>query len=116
MQDHVNKKLDIVEYHDASEIVENLKINRVFIKIEKKKVEKNAGRIDELTTEINLLKKYRNRIGLIPEGVLTIGQSISTQRKRNAYKIDPSGIPKAICLSIIQNYTVCLNFLLTKTA
>ena len=33
--------------------------------------------------------KYRNRISVIPEGLKTIGKGIYTQKKRNAYKVNP---------------------------
>ena len=52
----------------------------------------NTVDIDKLTNEIKLLQKYRNRIGLIPEGLkTTVGSGIYTQKKRNAYKANQSG-------------------------
>ena len=34
---------------------------------------KNKDKIDELTKDIKLIQKYRNRIKIIPEGKKTIG-------------------------------------------
>ena len=55
----------------------------------KKIRDSNKVEIDKLTNEIKLLQKYRNRINLIPEGLETIGKGIYTQKKRNAYKVNP---------------------------
>ena len=57
----------------------------------KKKRDSNKEQIDEFTHQIKTLQKYRNRIGIIPEGLETIGSGIYTQKKRNAYKIDQNG-------------------------
>ena len=51
---------------------------------------KNKDKIDELTKDIKLIQKYRNRIKIIPEGKKTIGTR-HTQPKRNAYKISSGG-------------------------
>ena len=51
---------------------------------------KNKDQIDELTKDIKLIQKYRNRIKMIPEGKKTIGTGY-TQTKRNAYKISSGG-------------------------
>ena len=51
---------------------------------------KNKDKIDELTKDIMLIQKYRNRIEIIPEGKKTIGTRY-TQPKRNAYNISPGG-------------------------
>jgi len=51
---------------------------------------KNEDQIDELTKDIKLIQKYRNRIKIIPEGKKTIGTGY-TQPKRNAYKISSGG-------------------------
>ena len=51
---------------------------------------KNKEQVYELTKDINLLQKYRNRIKIIPEGKKTIGTGY-TQPKRNAYKISSGG-------------------------
>ena len=42
--------------------------------------------------EMALLKKYGNRIALVPEHLKTlkVGEGIYTQKKRNAYKINPN--------------------------
>ena len=51
---------------------------------------KNKDQIDEITKDIKLIQKYRNRIKIIPEGKKTIGTGY-TQPKRNAYKISSGG-------------------------
>ena len=51
---------------------------------------KNKEAIDELTKEIKLIQKYRNRIQIIPEGKETLGSGY-LQPKRNAYKIQKGG-------------------------
>ena len=44
-----------------------------------------------MSKEINVLQRYKKRIGLIEEGSETIGEGIYTQKKRNAYKISKRG-------------------------
>ena len=51
----------------------------------------NKEEIYDLDKDIKLLQKYRKRIGLVEEGVKTIGEGIYTQKKRNAYKISQRG-------------------------
>ena len=51
---------------------------------------KNKDQIDEITNDIKLIQKYRNRIRIIPEGKKTIGKGY-LQPKRNAYKISSNG-------------------------
>ena len=52
---------------------------------------KNKDEIDELTKDIKLLQKYRDRIKILPEGKKTILGTGYTQPKRNAYKISSGG-------------------------
>ena len=52
---------------------------------------KNKDQIDELTKDIKLTQKYRNRIKILPEGKKTIFGTGYTQPKRNAYKISSGG-------------------------
>ncbi|XP_078343987.1 uncharacterized protein LOC144629627 [Oculina patagonica] len=56
----------------------------------KKAKAKNKEAIDELTKEIKLIQKYRNRIQIIPEGKETLGTGY-LQPKRNAYKVQNGG-------------------------
>ena len=51
---------------------------------------KNKDKTDELTKDIKLIQRYRDRIKIIPEGKKTIGTGY-TQPKRNAYKISTGG-------------------------
>ena len=52
---------------------------------------KNKDEIAEYTEGIDIIRKYRQRIGILKEGAKTLkfGQGIYTQKKRNAYKINP---------------------------
>ena len=52
---------------------------------------KNKDEIVEYDAEIEIIRKYRQRIGIIEEGTkkLKVGKGIYTQKKRNAYKINP---------------------------
>ena len=52
---------------------------------------KNKDQIDEITKDIKLIQKYRDRIQIIPEGKKTILGTGYTQPKRNAYKISSGG-------------------------
>ena len=52
---------------------------------------KNKEQIDELTKDIKLIKKYRDRIQIIDEGKKTLIGNGYTQPKRNAYKISSGG-------------------------
>ena len=51
---------------------------------------RNMDEITEYTEGIEIIKKYRQRIGIVEEGAKTLkfGQGIYTQKKRNAYKIN----------------------------
>ena len=53
---------------------------------------KNKDEIAEYDEGINIKRKYRQRIGIVEEGTKTLktGQGIYTQKKRNAYKINPN--------------------------
>ncbi|XP_073237704.1 uncharacterized protein [Porites lutea] len=53
---------------------------------------KNKDEIAEYTEGIDIIRKYRQRIGIVEEGAKTlkVGQGIYTQKKRNAYKINPN--------------------------
>ena len=51
---------------------------------------KNKDRIDEITEDIKLIQRYRERISIIPEGIDTIGSGYM-QPKRIAYKISSGG-------------------------
>ena len=46
----------------------------------------------EYTEGIDIIRKYRQRIGIVKEGAKTlkVGQGIYTQKKRNAYMINPN--------------------------
>ena len=53
--------------------------------------ENNDDKINVLTKDLKILKKYSNRIQVIPEGIETMktGTGLYTQKKRNAYKVNP---------------------------
>ena len=52
---------------------------------------KNKDEIAEYTEGINIIIEYRQRVGIVEEGTKTLktGQGIYTQKKRNAYKVNP---------------------------
>ena len=53
---------------------------------------KNKDQIAEYDEGIEIIRKYRQRIGILEEGTKTpkVGKGIYTQKKRNAYKINPN--------------------------
>ena len=53
---------------------------------------KNRDQIAEYDEGIEIIRKYRQRIGILEEGtrMLKVGKGIYTQKKRNAYKINPN--------------------------
>ena len=88
-----NEKLDFDDYNaNIGKILQNLGGKKGILSKTKKLRDSNKVDIDKLTNEIKLLQKYRNRIGLIPEGLKTkVGSGIYTQKKRNAYKVNQNG-------------------------
>ena len=52
---------------------------------------KNKDQIAEYDEGIEIIRKYRQRIGILEEGTKTlkVGKGIYTQKKSNAYKINP---------------------------
>ena len=53
---------------------------------------KNKDQIAEYDEGIDIIRKYRQRIGILEEGTKTlkVGKGIYIQKKRNAYKINPN--------------------------
>ena len=53
---------------------------------------RNKDEIAEYDEGIEIIRKYRQRIGILEEGTKTlkVGKGIYTQKKRNAYKINPN--------------------------
>ena len=53
---------------------------------------KNKDQIADYDEGIEIIRKYRQRIGILEEGTKTlkVGKGIYTQKKRNAYKINPN--------------------------
>ena len=87
-----NKKLDHDEYlNKLSELIQKKGQEQGGLSSNKKAQKKNSEKIKQLKMENDLLKSYRERIQIIPEGIKTlqVGQGIYTQKKRNAYKINP---------------------------
>ena len=67
----------------------------------------NKGQIAKYTKEIDLMKKYRQRISIVKEGTKTlkVGKGFYTQKKRNAYKINPqTGVYGNIRIDMPQLY------------
>ena len=102
-----NEKLDFDDYNaNIGKIIKNLGAKKGTLSKNKKTGDSNKMKIDELTNQIKLLQKYKNRIGLIPEGLKTVGEGIYTQKKRNGYKVNPQNgtygiliidLPKLYC-------------------
>ena len=53
---------------------------------------KNKDKIAEYDEGIEIIRKYRQRIGILEEGTKTlkVGKGIYTQKERNAYRINPN--------------------------
>ena len=87
----IDGTLDIDEYDEKI----GKKLNKLGAKkgnLSKGKLKtKNKDQIDEITKDIKLIQKYRDRIQIIPEGKKTILGTGYTQPKRNAYKISSGG-------------------------
>ena len=87
----IDGTLDIDEYDkNLGELIKEIGRKKAHLSTTKKNRARNKDRIDEITKDIKLLQKYKNRIKIIPEGKKTIGTGY-TQPKRNAYKISSGG-------------------------
>ena len=88
-----NEKIDFDAYDNkVGKLIKKLGGQKGSLSKSKKIRDSNKEEIDKLTNEIKLLQKYKNRIGLIPEGLkTTVGSGIYTQKKRNAYKVNQNG-------------------------
>ena len=85
-----NETLDFDDYdNNLGKITQKLGRQKGSLSKSKMMRDSNKKEIDKLTNEIKMLKKYRKRIGVIPEGLKTVGSGIYTQEKRNAYKVNP---------------------------
>ena len=75
----------------SGEINKKLGQKKAHLSTTKANRKKNKDEIAEYTEGIDIIKKYRQRIGIVEEGAKTLkfGQGIYTQKKRNAYKINP---------------------------
>jgi len=79
----INGTMDVDEYdEDIGKKLNKLGAKKGNLSKGKGKT-KNEDQIDELTKDIKLIQKYRNRIKIIPEGKKTIGTGY-TQPKRNS--------------------------------
>ena len=76
----------------SGEINKKLGQKKVHLSTTKTNRKKNKDEIAEYTEGINIIRKYRQRIGIVEEGAKTlkVGEGIYTQKKRNAYKINPN--------------------------
>jgi len=91
LKNSIDGILDINEYYENIGMkIKKLARQKAHLSTRKKSRIKNKGQIDELTNEIKLIQKYRDRIKILPEGKKTIGTGY-TQSKRNAYKIQSGG-------------------------
>ena len=76
----------------SREINKKLGPKKAHLSTTKANRKKNKDEIAEYTEGIDIIRKYRQRIGIVEEGTKTLktGQGIYTQKKRNAYKINPN--------------------------
>ena len=76
----------------SGEINKELGRQKAHLSTTKTARKKNKDEIAEYTEGIDIIRKYRQRIGIVEEGTKTLktGQGIHTQKKRNAYKINPN--------------------------
>ena len=67
---------------------------------------RNKDEIAEYTEGIDIIKKYRQRIDILEEGAKTLrGQGIYTQKKRNAYNVNPqTGIYGNVTIDVPKVY------------
>ena len=68
---------------------------------------KNKDQIAEYDEGIEIIRKYRQRIGILEEGTKTlkVGKGIYTQKKRNAYKINPNtGVYRNVTIDVPRLY------------
>ena len=87
----VTGDLDFDEYDEkVGAKLKDLGRKKGHLSTTKKAKAKNKEAIDELTKEIKLIQKYRDRIQIIPEGKETLGTGY-LQPKRNAYKVQNGG-------------------------
>ena len=91
LQGSVSGDLNFDEYNrKIGVMLKDLGRQKGHLSTKKKAKVKNKEAIDELTKEIKLIQKYRDRILIIPEGKETLGTGY-LQPKRNAYKIQNGG-------------------------
>ena len=76
----------------SGEINKKLGQKKAHLSTTKANRKKNKDEIAEYTEGIDIIRKYRQRVGIVEEGAKTlkVGQGIYTQKKRNAYKINPN--------------------------
>ena len=74
----------------CGEINKKLGQKKAHLSTTKANRKKNEDEIAEYTEGIDIIRKYRQRIGIVEEGTKTLktGQGIHTQKKRNAYKVN----------------------------
>ena len=91
----------------SGEINKKLGLQKANLSTTKTNRKKNKDEIAQYTEGINIIKKYRQRIGIVEEGTKTlkVGKGIYTQKKRNAYKINPqTGVYGNIRINMPQLY------------
>ena len=75
----------------SGEINKKLGQKKANLSTRKTAKKKKKDEIAEYTEGINIIRKYRQRIGIVEEGTKTlkVGQGIYTQKKRNTSKVNP---------------------------
>ena len=76
---------------ESGEMNKELGRKKAHLSTTKANRKKNKDRIAEYDEGIDIIRKYRQRIGILEEGTKTLktDQGIYTQKKRNAYKVNP---------------------------
>ena len=96
MKSVMDKVLDLKEYDKSlAKQLQDLGRKKGHLSKSKKSKEENALAIDDLTSDIKLIQKYKSRIKLLYDGQPLLSPSFTgsgarkyKQSKRNAYKID----------------------------
>ena len=76
----------------SGEMNKELGRKRAHLSTTKTARKRNKDEIAEYDEGIEIIRKYRQRIGILEEGIksLKVGKGIYTQKKRIAYKINPN--------------------------
>ena len=91
----------------SGEINKGLGRKKAHLNTTKTARKRNKDEIAEYDEGIETIRKYRQTIGILEEGrkTLKVGKGIYTQKKRNAYKINPqTGVYGNVNIDVPKNY------------